>query len=97
MRMSAVAASMAGNDSDEGGTFCPDPLWDRNVTWDTDDPNLTECFRNTVLAAVPPVVLALHLPFYAADLRRRWQSRSLFAEEEAAGGCLHWIRCVQRA
>ena len=75
-------------------SFCPDPLWDSSLTWRTSDPDLTECFRYTVLAAVPPAVLALHAPHYAADLRRRWQTRSLFADERAGGGALHWIRTI---
>ena len=83
--------SLTSNDSD-ATPFCPDSLWDSSVSWNTGNPNLTECFRFTVLASLPPAVLLLHLPHYAVDLRRRWQSRSLFADERAGGGALHWVR-----
>ena len=32
-----------------GSQFCVSDLWDRNVTWDTDNPDFTTCFENTVL------------------------------------------------
>jgi len=25
--------------------FCPDPLWDSNLTWYTDNPKFTVCFE----------------------------------------------------
>ena len=25
--------------------FCPDPLWDANLTWNTDSPDFTACFH----------------------------------------------------
>ncbi len=76
-------------------SFCPDPLWDPDLTWrNVTNPDLTECFRYTVLSALPPAVLLLHLPHYVLDLRRRWQTRSLFADERAGGGVLHWARTV---
>lgn len=28
--------------------FCPDPLWDADLTWHTDDPDFTVCFQQTV-------------------------------------------------
>ncbi|XP_077593671.1 multidrug resistance-associated protein 1-like [Stigmatopora nigra] len=34
-----------------------DPLWDWNVTWYTEDPDVTACFRHTVLALSPCVFL----------------------------------------
>ena len=27
------------------GAFCPDPLWDANLTWNTDSPDFTACFH----------------------------------------------------
>ena len=33
--------------ADDGVGFCPDPLWDRSVTWDTQDPYFTRCFHET--------------------------------------------------
>lgn len=44
-------------------TFCPDPLWDSNLTWYTDNPDFTICFQQTVLIYVPSLVLILLTPF----------------------------------
>jgi hypothetical protein len=30
-------------------SFCPDPLWDNNLTWYTDDPDFTVCFQVSIL------------------------------------------------
>jgi ATP-binding cassette subfamily C (CFTR/MRP) protein 1 len=42
--------------------FCQDPLWDLNVTWNTDEPDFTHCFHATVLVYVPCALLWLGLP-----------------------------------
>ncbi len=34
-------------EADDG--FCPDPLWDADLTWNTDDPDFTICFHQTVI------------------------------------------------
>jgi len=44
-------------------TFCPDPLWDSNLTWYTDNPDFTICFQQTALIYVPSLVLILLTPF----------------------------------
>ncbi|XP_046899863.1 multidrug resistance-associated protein 1 [Hypomesus transpacificus] len=45
-----------------------DPLWDWNRTWYTANPDLTQCFQNTVLVWVPCVYLWLCAPFYCLHL-----------------------------
>ncbi|XP_062304038.1 multidrug resistance-associated protein 1 [Osmerus eperlanus] len=45
-----------------------DPLWDWNRTWYTANPDLTQCFQNTVLVWVPCVYLWLCAPFYGLHL-----------------------------
>ncbi|XP_049764041.1 multidrug resistance-associated protein 1 isoform X1 [Schistocerca cancellata] len=37
--------------------FCGSPFWDTNLTWHTEDPDLTDCFQRTVLVWVPCVFL----------------------------------------
>ncbi|XP_046419118.1 multidrug resistance-associated protein 1 isoform X8 [Neodiprion fabricii] len=37
--------------------FCGSAFWDLNVTWYTDNPDLTECFQKTVLVWTPCVFL----------------------------------------
>ncbi len=37
--------------------WCRDPLWDPSVSWDTSDPSVTECLRDTALAAAPCAAL----------------------------------------
>lgn len=49
------------------GGFCRTPLWQQNVTWNTDYPRLTSCFENTVLTWLPFSVLVLFLPFKMAS------------------------------
>ena len=34
-------------------TFCVSPIWDANLTWNTNDPDFTPCFHKTVLVYVP--------------------------------------------
>ena len=43
--------------------FCSDPLWDLNVTWNSEEPDFTHCFQSTVLIYVPALIFALFLPF----------------------------------
>ncbi|XP_033908710.3 multidrug resistance-associated protein 1-like isoform X2 [Acipenser ruthenus] len=49
-------------------SFCSlsglDPLWDWNRTWYTPNPELTQCFQNTVLVWVPCIYLWVCAPFY---------------------------------
>ncbi|OWA52389.1 putative Multidrug resistance-associated protein 1 [Hypsibius exemplaris] len=51
--------------------FCNDPLWDSAVTWDTTNPNFTECFQKTALSWIPCGFLWLALPLL---LRRGLQT-----------------------
>ena len=38
-------------------SFCPDPLYNSSLTWNTTSPRLTRCMRDTLLVAVPLAVL----------------------------------------
>ncbi|KAI0216074.1 Multidrug resistance-associated protein 1 [Lamellibrachia satsuma] len=61
---------MFTNGSSGGGDafarFCGDlgPFWDSNLTWYTTNPDVTQCFQNTVLLWVPCGWLVLVAPFY---------------------------------
>ncbi|KAJ8251179.1 hypothetical protein GJAV_G00218160 [Gymnothorax javanicus] len=46
-----------------------DPLWDWNRTWHTSNPDLTQCFQNTVLVWIPCIYLWLVVPLYCLHLR----------------------------
>ncbi|XP_036148326.1 multidrug resistance-associated protein 1 isoform X7 [Monomorium pharaonis] len=37
--------------------FCGTKFWDANLTWNTNDPDLTECFQKTILIWVPCIFL----------------------------------------
>ncbi|XP_059617015.1 multidrug resistance-associated protein 1 isoform X2 [Phlebotomus argentipes] len=37
--------------------FCGSPFWDANLTWHTNDPDLTPCFQQTVLVWAPCALL----------------------------------------
>ncbi len=51
---------MALNSSDN--SFCDDPLWDVDKIWNTDSPDFTTCFHQTVLLYVPAGLLYLFSP-----------------------------------
>ncbi|XP_043087211.1 multidrug resistance-associated protein 1 isoform X2 [Puntigrus tetrazona] len=55
-------------------SFCSldgsDPFWDWNRTWQTQNPDLTPCFQNTVLVWIPCLYLWLFAPFYILYLKR---------------------------
>ena len=40
-------------ESESNKTFCKGDFWDLSLTWNTNDPDLTECFRDTILVGVP--------------------------------------------
>ena len=46
--------------------FCGGEFWDVYTTWNTTNPDFTDCFHKTVLAWIPAVLLILISPF---DLR----------------------------
>ena len=41
------------------GSFCRDPLIDVDLMWNTKNPNVTDCMRDTLLASLPLIVLLL--------------------------------------
>ena len=45
-------------------------MWNRSTVWDTEDPDFTECFHNTVLSWLPAAFLLLTTPFEVTS----WQS-----------------------
>ncbi|GAV06011.1 hypothetical protein RvY_16054-1 [Ramazzottius varieornatus] len=42
--------------------FCADPFWDSEVSWNTDDFDLTQCFQWTILVWIPCAFLWAALP-----------------------------------
>ena len=48
--------------------LCRGHFWDHQLTWNTTNPNLTECFRDTVLVLVPVGILAAFLPLWTANM-----------------------------
>ena len=53
----------ASSPSEEVAQFCSTPLWDINLTWNTEDPDFTRCFHQSVLTYAPLAVLLLGAPF----------------------------------
>ncbi|XP_064487300.1 multidrug resistance-associated protein 1-like [Ornithodoros turicata] len=51
-----------------GTRFCKTPFWDNDVTWNTEDPQLTQCFEDTVLTWIPAAVLVFFLPVKIAAI-----------------------------
>ena len=50
-------------DMDEFEKFCGGKLWDEDSIWNTDNPDFTPCFHNTILAWIPAGFLLLTSPF----------------------------------
>ncbi|XP_043474514.1 multidrug resistance-associated protein 1 isoform X1 [Leptopilina heterotoma] len=54
--------------------FCGSKFWDANLTWNTDDPDVTECFQKTVLVWIPCIFLwtfSIIEVFYLLNSRKR--------------------------
>ena len=56
---------------EQPSTFCFTPLWDINLTWNTEDPDFTRCFHQSVLTYVPLAVLFLGAPFQVSKTIRQ--------------------------
>ncbi|KAM4634684.1 multidrug resistance-associated protein 1 [Polymixia lowei] len=73
-----------------------DPFWDWNRTWHTANPDLTQCFQNTVLVWLPCLYLWLCTPLYLTYLRshdRGYICMSHLNKAKTAVGFLLWIIC----
>ena len=50
----------------ENNTFCKGPFWNSTLSWHTNDPDITQCFRDTILVGVPCAFLwIIGLPLWA--------------------------------
>ena len=45
-------------------SFCNGPFVDGELSWNTTNPNLTQCFRDTVLVGIPAAVLWILGPIW---------------------------------
>ncbi|XP_038013185.1 canalicular multispecific organic anion transporter 2 isoform X1 [Motacilla alba alba] len=78
--------------------FCGSRFWDSNLTIHTDNPDLTPCFQNTILAWIPSIYLWSALPFYLLYLRhnkRGYIMLSVLSRFKTLFGVLLW--CVSWA
>ena len=50
--------------------FCGGEFWNQSVTWDTEAPDFTSCFQQTLLCWLPAGFLLLTTPFEVTS----WQS-----------------------
>ncbi|XP_036445135.1 multidrug resistance-associated protein 1 isoform X3 [Colossoma macropomum] len=81
-------------------SFCSpdgsDPFWDWNRTWHTHNPDLTQCFQNTVLVWIPCLYLWLFAPFYFFYLKshdRGYICMTHLNKAKTVTGFLLWIVC----
>ena len=51
--------------------FCPDPFWDPELTWNTERPSLTFCFRETALVYLPVAAAVVLAPLEMGCLLKR--------------------------
>ncbi|KAJ8251178.1 hypothetical protein GJAV_G00218150 [Gymnothorax javanicus] len=73
-----------------------DPFWDWNRTWYASNPDLTQCFQNTVLVWVPCIYLWLCTPLYCLHLQhhnRGYICMTHLNKAKTVLGLLLWIVC----
>ncbi|MGH0129637.1 UNVERIFIED_CONTAM: hypothetical protein FKN15_048342 [Acipenser sinensis] len=73
-----------------------DPFWDWNRTWYTPNPDLTQCFQNTVLVWIPCIYLWVCAPLYCLYLHnhnRGYIRMSHLNRAKTVFGFLLWIIC----
>nr|XP_019958522.1 PREDICTED: multidrug resistance-associated protein 1-like isoform X1 [Paralichthys olivaceus] len=73
-----------------------DPFWDWNHTWYTQNPDLTQCFQNTVLVWLPCLYLWICAPIYLIYLRSHdcgYICMNYLNKAKTAVGSLLWIIC----
>ncbi|XP_071430083.1 ATP-binding cassette sub-family C member 3 isoform X3 [Pithys albifrons albifrons] len=73
--------------------FCGSRFWDSNLTIHTDNPDLTPCFQNTILAWIPSIYLWSALPFYLLYLKhnkRGYIVLSVLSRFKTLFGVLLW-------
>ncbi|XP_008413223.1 multidrug resistance-associated protein 1 isoform X2 [Poecilia reticulata] len=73
-----------------------DPFWDWNSTWNTSNPDLTQCFQNTVLVWVPCFYLWMCAPIYLLYLHshgRGYICMSHLNKAKTVVGFLLWVVC----
>ena len=52
------------------------PFWNQSLTWDTELPSLTKCFRRTIFTLAPSAIFWFIYPFYIWHLGRETKSTS---------------------
>lgn len=72
---SSVESSQAGMGSAPGTDWCPDAFLDDNVSWNTQDPDVSVCLQKTLLLWIPCGFFWLVLPIKAWQLFRRESKR----------------------
>ncbi|XP_021410687.2 ATP-binding cassette sub-family C member 3, partial [Lonchura striata] len=95
---SARGRPCAGSISAAMEAFCGSRFWDSNLTIHTDNPDLTPCFQNTILAWIPSIYLWSALPFYLLYLKRNKRGYivlSVLSRFKTLFGVLLW--CVSWA
>ncbi|XP_039632406.1 multidrug resistance-associated protein 1 isoform X1 [Polypterus senegalus] len=73
-----------------------DPFWDWNLTWNTSNPDLTQCFQNTVLVWIPCIYLWVCAPFYFLYLNshlRGYIRMNNLNRAKLVIGILLWMFC----
>ncbi|CAJ1076635.1 multidrug resistance-associated protein 1 [Xyrichtys novacula] len=73
-----------------------DPFWDWNRSWNTSNPDLTQCFQNTILVWLPCFYLWLSAPIYLIYLRghdRGYICMSHLNKAKTVVGLLLWLVC----
>ena len=58
-------------EEESSGIVLCDTFWNEDLTWNTDLPRVTRCFRRVVFSLAPLAIFWLVLPIYVFKLRRK--------------------------
>jgi hypothetical protein len=63
---------MEGVDTFNASLLCGDtPFWNEDLTWNTEVPSLTRCFRRTMFTMAPGALFWFLLPFHVHHIRKK--------------------------
>lgn len=74
--------------------FCPDLLWDSGLSWHSDTPHFTECFKNTVICIPYGIFWISAIPWVFSKVLRRPKRPSISALMALKVACILFLLCL---
>ena len=74
-----VSDSLDNEEENGSNNFCNGPFWNSTLTWHTNDPDITECFRDSILVGGPCAFLwIIGLPIWIWSILYKNTSKNKF-------------------